>query len=98
MDKCADRILDLGGEVKLEAKKAGPLYTDPIEWVKYDLQVSINGLAMLKDLVEAAADDYTTYDLLKAYYQDEEEDMGWGEQQLELIKMIGKENWLIRQL
>ena len=98
VDKCADRILDLGGELKLEAKKAAPICTDPIEWVKYDLQVSINGLAMLKDLVIAAADDYTTYDLLKAYYQDEEEDMYWGEQQLDLIEMIGKENWLIRQL
>ena len=38
------------------------------------------------------------YDILKKYYQDEEEDMYWGEAQLELIECIGKQNWLIRQL
>ena len=98
VDKCADRILDLGGEVKLEDKKAGPICTDPVDWVKYDLQVSIDGLALLKGLIDAAAGDLTTYDLLKAYYQDEEEDMYWGQQQLDLIEMIGKENWLVKQL
>ena len=98
VDKCADRILDLGGEVKLEDKKAGPICTDPVDWVKYDLQVSIDGLAMLKGLIAAADDDFTTYDLLKDYYQDDEEDMYWGQQQLDLIEMIGKENWLVKQL
>ena len=98
VDQCIDRILDLGGEIKLEDKKAGPVYKDPVEWVKYDLQVSKDGLAALSGLVEAARTDYTTYDILKKYYQDEEEDMYWGEQQLELIECIGKQNWLIRQL
>ena len=98
VDKCADRILDLGGELKLEAKQAGPICTDPVDWVKYDLQVSIDGLALLKGLIDAAAGDLTTYDLLKDYYQDEEEDMYWGQQQLDLIEMIGKENWLVKQL
>ena len=98
VDKCADRILDLGGELKLEAKQAGPICTDPVDWVKYDLQVSIDGLALLKGLIDAAAGDLTTYDLLKDYYQDEEEERYWGQQQLELIEMIGKENWLVKQL
>ena len=44
VQKCTDRILDLGGEVKLEAKKAAPVYTDAIEYIKYDLQVSKDGL------------------------------------------------------
>ena len=61
--------------------------------MKYDLQVSKDGLAWLAGLVEAAKDDYSTFDILKAYYQDEEEDMYWGEGQLELVKVIGKENW-----
>ena len=98
VDQCADRILDLGGEVKCGAKKETPVYKDPIEWVKYDLQVSKDGLAWLKTLVEEARDDYTTYDILKKYYQDEEEDMYWGEQQLELIECIGAQNWILRQL
>ena len=98
VQKCIDRILDLGGEVKLEAKKEGPVCKDPVDWVKYDLEVSRNGLAWLATLVEEAREDYTTYDILKKYYQDEEEDMYWGEQQLDLIECIGKQNWLIQQL
>ena len=52
--KCIDRIMDLGGEVKLEAKKEGFVTKDPVEWIKYDLQVSKDGLAFLKTLVEEA--------------------------------------------
>ena len=96
--KCIDRILDLGGDVKHEAKKEGFVTKDPVEWVKYDLQVSKDGLAFLKTLVEEARDDYTTFDILKEYYQDEEEDMYWGEQQLEIIECIGVQNWILRQM
>ena len=96
--KCMDRLLDLGCEVKLEAKKEAPVCKDPIEWVKYDLQVSKDGLAWLKDLTLEAADDFTTYDILKEYYEDEEEDMYWGEAQLDLIECIGVQNWLMQQL
>ena len=96
--KCADRILDLGGTLKLGDKKDAPLFTDAIEYMKYDLQVSKDGLAWLKTLVEEARDDYTTFDMLKEYYQDEEEDMYWAEQQLELIEKIGLQNWLNRQV
>ena len=98
VEKCIDRILDLGGEVKNETKQQAPVYTDVIEWIKYDLQVSKDGLAWLKNIVELAKDDYTTFDILKEYYQDEEEDMYWAEQQLELIEMIGVQNWLNRQI
>ena len=83
---------------ELEAKREGPVYKDPVEWVKYDLEVSKNGLAWLADLVEASRGDYTTFDILKKYYQDEEEDMYWGQAQLELIECIGKQNWLLQQL
>ena len=98
VDKCIDRLLDYGCEVKLEAKKEGPVCMDPVDWVKYDLQVSKDGLAWLKEITEEARDDYATYDILKEYYLDEEEDMYWGETQLELIEKIGKQNWLLQQL
>lgn len=98
VEKCIDRIFDLGGEVKLEAKKAGVVCKSPVDWVKYDLQVSKDGLAWLGELVEEARTDYTTFDILKEYYQDEEEDMYWGEAQLELIEKIGEQNWILQQL
>ena len=50
-------------------------------------------------MLNDAKDDLTTFDLLKDYYKDEEEeDMYWGEQQLEIIDMIGEQNWLIKQM
>ena len=98
VDKCIDRILDLGGEVKNENKKATPTYTDPAEWIKYDLKVSVDGLASLKELVECSRSDYNTFDILSDYYKDEEEDMYWGQQQLDLIAKIGVQNWLTKQL
>lgn len=98
VEKCIDRILDLGGEVKNGAKKETPVFTDVVEWIKYDLKISRDGLAWLKTLTEAARDDYSTYDILKAYYQDEEGDLYWAEQQLELIEKIGLQNWLSMQV
>jgi len=60
--------------------------------------VSKDGLAWLAELVEAARQDVTTYDLLKEYYQDEEGDMYWAEQQIELAELIGKQNWYAKQV
>lgn len=96
--QCIDRIIDLGGEVKLEVKAEMPICKDPIEFIKYDLQVSRDGVEALAAMVEEAREDYKTFDILKAYYQDEEEDMYWSENQLELIECIGRKNWLAGQL
>ena len=62
VSQCATRLLDLGCDLKLEAKKEAPLCKEPLEWAKYDLQVSKDGLAWLKELTEAARDDFKTYD------------------------------------
>ncbi|MBE8949702.1 MAG: bacterioferritin (cytochrome b1) [Quinella sp. 3Q1] len=96
--KCIDRLIDLGCEVKLENKNCSPIICDAVEYLKHDLQVSKNGLAWLKEILLAAQDDPTTFDILKDYYQDEEGDMYWAEQQLEIIELIGKQNWLTKQL
>ena len=93
-----NRIIDLGGKVKLENKAGTEIFENPVDFIKYDLQVSKDGLALLKTMLDDAKDDLTTFDLLKDYYKDEEEDMYWGEQQLEIIEMIGEQNWLIKQM
>ncbi|MBO7673774.1 MAG: hypothetical protein J6S63_02040 [Atopobiaceae bacterium] len=101
MCKCIDRLLDLGCEVKFEALEAGPVYTDPVEYIKYDLSLSRDesGIAMLRDVIAIAArEDYESYDVLKDYIEDENEDAGWMELQLELVEKIGLQNWLARQL
>ena len=101
VEKCIDRLLDLGCEVKLEAKQAGPVYANPVEYLKYDLSVSTDeeGIAMMKEIVAIAAkEDYSSYDVLKDYMQDEDEDANWMKGQLELIECIGVQNWLVQQL
>lgn len=42
--------------------------------------------------------DIATYDILKEYYLDEEEDLYWSQQQVELIERIGLQNYLAKQL
>ncbi len=96
--KCADRIIDLGGEVKLEDKKSAPVCKDAEEYLKYELQVSKDGLKWLADLVKLAQEDLTTFAILSEYYKDEEKDMYETQQQLELIQLIGKQNWLAKQI
>ena len=98
VEQCMVRILDLGGSLFNDATKESPVLTDPIEWIKYDLEVSRTGLAALAKLVEMSRDDYATFELLEKYYIDEEQDMLWSEQQLELIEKIGKQNWLVAQM
>ena len=79
--------------LKNASKPESPICKDPIEWLKHDLQVSKDGLAWLKTIVDESKDDLTTFDLLKDYYKDEESDMYWAEQQLELVEKIGLQNW-----
>ena len=98
VEKFIDRILDLGGQAKVEAAPAQTIYKDAVEFLKADLEVSVKEVPNLGKATLAVAEDLTTYDLLKAYYQDEEEDMYWMQEQLDLIEMIGKQNWLIQQL
>lgn len=96
--KCIDRIIDLGGEVKNEDKKSAPIFKDAVEYLKYDLQVSKDGLKWLAEIVKAAQCDLSTFEILSEYYKDEETDMYWAEQQLALIELIGKQNWLATQI
>ena len=98
VEKFVDRILDLGGEAKVEASPAQAIYKDAVEFLKADLAVSVKEVPALGKVTLSVAEDMTTFDLLKAYYQDEEEDMYWMQEQLDLIEMIGKQNWLIQQL
>ena len=84
VEKCIDRIIDLGGKVKLENKAGTEVFENPVDFINYDLQVSVNGLKLLKDMLNDASDDLTTFDLLKDYYKDEEKDMYWENNNLKL--------------
>ncbi len=98
VDKMVARIIDLGGEAKVEATPAQTIYKDVVEFLKADLAVSVKEVPVLGQVTLALAEDMTTYDLMKGYYQDEEEDMYWMQGQLDLIECIGLQNWLVKQL
>lgn len=89
--------MDLCGTLVQEAMPAQELYEDIEEFLKADLQVSIDGIKVIVELMESGIFDITTYDLMKEYLKDEEEDMYWSEGQLELIEKIGIQNYLNNQ-
>ncbi|MBQ7157579.1 MAG: hypothetical protein IJR86_07310 [Bacteroidaceae bacterium] len=98
VDKFNERIINLGGEVKFEGTKARALITNPIDYLKEDLRIQEAGVDMLCKCCEGLINDPTTYDMMKAYLADEEEDLYWSQGAVELIECIGAQNWLIRQL
>ena len=98
VDRFAERILDLGGTPLVQAAPEMPVFTDPVEYIKADLAVSHEQVPILMGIVLSLQDDFKTYDILRAYALDEEEDMLWSETQLDLIEKIGLQNWLVKQL
>lgn len=96
--KLFNRILDLGGKICYQNQVSFETPASPLEWLRHDLEVSKEGLEELLPLVGAASNDLVTYDLLKAYYKDEDDDLQWTQQQLNLIDAIGYQNWLTQQL
>ena len=98
VDKFIERIIDLGGSPKVEAAPAMPVCDDPVAYIKADLEVSVKEVPALMELTTSLSDDFKTYDILRDYALDEEEDMYWSQGQLELIEKIGLQNWLTKQL
>ena len=98
VDKFIERILDLGATPQVETAPAMPVTTDPVEYIKGDLEVSRREGPVLMQITRSLEDDFKTYDILRDYALDEEEDMFWSETQLDLIEKIGLQNWLIKQM
>ena len=96
VERFIDRLLDLGGELKQEAVPAQTLYQDPFEFLKADYKVSVDGIELLRKCIDGIKDDLTTFDMMKEYLKDEEEDMYWSEEQLGLIEAIGSQLWLVK--
>ncbi len=98
VEKFVDRIMDLGGEVKFEGMKERALISDPVAYIKEDLKIQEAGVDMLYKCMETLINDPTTYEIMKEYLKDEEEDLYWSQNALEMIEKIGQQNWLITQL
>ncbi len=95
---CFDRILDLGGEIKHEERPCMELFDDIEAFYANEIKLAEAGLSEVLAKMPELACDLTTYDMVKEWYKDEEEDCVWTATQLELIKKIGRENYLSQQM
>ena len=98
VEKFVERILDLGGEIKFDGAKSRALICDPVEYIKADLDIQKAGVDLLYKCCEGLINDPTTYDIMKAYLADEEEDLYWSQGAIDMIECFGKQNWLFTQL
>lgn len=98
VEKYTDRLLDLGCVPPVKLNNETVLIEDPKAYLEADLKLQKEGVEMLYKVMPEIANDPTTYDITKAYLFDEEEDLYWDEEQLDLIEKIGYQNWLIRQM
>ena len=83
VEKFVERVIDLGGD---------------LAYLKADLDIQKAGVDLLYKCMETLTADPTTYDIMKAYLADEEEDLYWSQGALELIDKIGVQNWLFTQI
>ena len=74
------------------------LICNPIDYVKADLEIQGPGVELLLKCMETVKDDPISYDLLKDYLKDEEEDLFWSQGAVDMINCIGEQNWLFTQL
>lgn len=98
IEKYANRMMDLGCTPQVDISNKSALIEDPKAYIEADLKLQRDGVEKLYQLMPALAADPTTYDITKAYLLDEEEDLYWDEEQLDLIEKIGIQNWLTKQM
>ncbi len=98
IEKYANRMMDLGCTPHVDICNKSALIEDPKAYIEADLKLQREGVEKLYQLMPALAADPTTYDITKAYLLDEEEDLYWDEEQLDLIEKIGIQNWLTKQM
>lgn len=98
VEKFANRILDLGGEVKIEATPEVKVHDDIVEYLKSEKKVSEDGIALVTEMMPVFATDFVAYEDMKAYLLDEDADLQETNQDLELIELIGVQNWLVQKL
>ena len=98
VEKYTDRMLDLGCVPQVKVCNESTLVEDAKAYIEADLKLQREGVETLYKIMPTLSCDPTTYDLTKAYLADEEEDLYWDEEQLDMIEKIGYQNWLLKQM
>ena len=90
VEKFTNRMLDLGCVPQVKVCNETMLINDAAENINADMKLQREGVDALYQMMPTLSADPTTYDIMKAYLADEEEDLYWDEEQVELIAQIGK--------
>ena len=98
VEKYTERMLDLGCVPQVKVCNESTLVEDAKAYIEADLKLQREGVETLYKIMPTLSCDPTTYDLTKAYLLDEEEDLYWDEEQLDMIEKIGYQNWLLKQM
>ena len=98
VEKYTNRMLDLGCVPEVKLNKESKLIEDAKAYIEEDLRIQREGVESLYKIMPTLSCDPTTYDITKAYLADEEEDLYWSEEQLDLIEKIGYQNWMLKQM
>ena len=98
VEKYTNRMLDLGCVPQVKLNMECQLIEEAKAYIEEDLRIQREGVESLYKIMPTLSCDPTTYDITKAYLADEEEDLYWSEEQLEMIEKIGLQNWLMKQM
>jgi bacterioferritin len=99
-DQVISRILFLEGIPNLQALHKLRVGETVKEQLESDLQLEYSAIAFLNKGIEAARkiNDNATEDLMRRILVSEEVHTDWIETQLELIRQVGEQNYLSRQI
>lgn len=97
--KIVERILELGGEVKLVYPEMQfQVYEKPEEQLRNECAFQFQSIEKLEKIIRDSDLDLVTENFLTDYLADETEHAAWLKQQVELIDTIGIQNYLTKQI
>ena len=99
-DKLSERILFLDGLPNFQALGKLRIGETPVEILRCDLALEMDGLQALKDAIVhcEGVNDFTSRRLFADILDSEEEHIDWLETQLSLVERLGEQNYLAQQI
>ena len=99
-EEVIDRILYLDGVPEIGRYDVINSGTKPVEQISFNLKMESNGVAIYNEAIGICIthQDSGSRDLMERMVVESEESVDWAEAQLDLVKMVGLENYLSQQI
>ena len=99
-DRLSERILFLDGLPNFQALGKLRIGETPVEILRCDLALEMDGLQALKDAIVhcEGVNDFASRRLFADILDSEEDHIDWLETQLSLVERLGEQNYLAQQL